>query len=93
VSDVEETGYPRTDGSIDYRSWSTVTNQDGAREGSPALDVRGPGPRFEHFMSWTSAGSGAHDGLTYHGFRYFPEPHDIVPGDTFVYTGWVEETE
>jgi hypothetical protein len=91
--DLEEIGYPRTDGSIDYRSWSTVTNQDGAWKSLPQLDVRGPGPRKEHFVSWTSAGSGAYEGLTYHGFWFFPEPRDIVPGDTFVYTGWVEETE
>jgi hypothetical protein len=91
--DLEEIGYPRTDGSIDYRSWSTVTNQDGAWKSLPQLDVRGPGPRNEHFVSWTSAGSGAYEGLTYHGFWFFPEPHAMVPGDTFVYTGWVEETE
>ena len=91
--ELDEVGYPRTDGSIDYRPWSTVTNQDGAWEASPALDVRGPRPRQEHFVSWTSVGSGAYAGLTYHGFWHFPEPNDIRPGDTFVYTGWVEATE
>ncbi len=55
--------------------------------------VRGPGPGYEHFMYWTSTGSGAYEGLTYHGFWRFMEPKDIVPGDTFVYTGWIEETK
>lgn len=89
--DLEEIGYPRTDGSIDYRSWSTVTNQDGSWKAPAELDVRGPSPRFEHFQAWTASGSGAYEGLTYHGFWFFPERRDIVPGDTFVYTGWIEE--
>jgi len=91
--DVEEIGDPRPDGSIDYRAKSTVTNPGGAWESLVSADpmVRGPGPGYEHFMYWTSTGSGAYEGLTYHGFWRFMEPKDIVPGDTFVYTGWIEE--
>jgi len=93
--DVEEIGNARPDGSIDYLAESTVTNPDGAWESLVSADpmVRGPGPGYEHFMYWTSTGSGAYAGLTYHGFWRFMEPHDFVPGDTFVYTGWIEETK
>ena len=91
---VEEIGSPRADGSIDYRSSYTMSSRDGSWDApSGAIQVRGPGPRFEHFMYWTSTGSGAYAGLTYHGFWHFPEPNGIQPGDTFVYTGWIEEAE
>jgi hypothetical protein len=53
--------------------------------------VRGPAPGYEHFQHWTATGSGAYTGLTYHGFWHFMEPHDLVHGDRFVYTGWIEE--
>jgi len=91
---VEEIGDARSDGSIDYRAESTVSNQDGAWD-SPfgPVDLRGPGPGYEHFMYWTSTGSGAYAGLTYHGFWRFMEPRDFVPGDEFVYTGWIEEAK
>ena len=91
---VEPIGSPRPDGSQDYRASNTLASQDGAWA-TPAgpVDVRGPGPRFEHFMYWMSKGSGAYAGLTYHGFWRFMEPHDIVPGDKFVYTGWITEAK
>jgi len=92
---VEEIGSARSDGSIDYYASNTVSNQDGAWETLVSADpmVRGPSPGYEHFMYWTSTGSGAYAGLTYHGFWRFMEPHDFVPGDTFVYTGWIEEAK
>jgi len=92
---VLEVGSARPDGSIDYLATSTVSNQDGAWHSpmSPDPMVRGPGPGYEHFMYWTSTGSGAYAGLTYHGFWRFMEPHDFVPGDTFVYAGWIEEAK
>jgi len=91
---VEEIGSPRPDGSIDYRASNALTDRDGswATTAGP-VDVRGPGPQFEHFMYWTSTGSGAYADLTYHGFWHFTEPHDIVPGDKFVYSGWVDEAK
>jgi hypothetical protein len=57
------------------------------------INVRGPGPRFEHFMYWTSTGSGAYAGLTYHGFWRFMEPQPLKVGDTFVWTGFIEEAQ
>jgi len=91
---VEEIGSPRADGSIDGLASHTVSSQDGSWDAPPSgAMVRGPGPRFEHFMYWTSTGSGAYAGLTYHGFWHFPEPKDMQPGDTFVYTGWIEEAD
>jgi len=92
---VEEIGSARSDGSIDYYASNTLSNQDGAWETLVSADpmVRGPSPGYEHFMYWTSTGSGAYAGLTYHGFWRFMEPHDFVPGDTFVYTGWIEEAK
>jgi hypothetical protein len=90
--DVEEIGSARPDGSIDFLSSNTITNQDGSWDApSGPVQVRGPGPRLEHFMYWTETGSGAYAGLTYHGFWYFPEPENIQPGDEFVYTGWIDE--
>ena len=38
-------------------------------------------------------GSGAYAGLTYHGFWYFPERKSFRPGDTFVWSGWIEEAK
>ena len=38
-------------------------------------------------------GSGAYAGLTYHGFWYFPERNSFRPGDTFVWSGWIEEAK
>jgi len=92
---VLEDGTARPDGSIDYLATSTVSNQDGAWRSPMSADpmVRGPGPGYEHFMYWTSTGSSAYAGLTYHGFWRFMEPHDFVPGDTFVYAGWIEEAK
>jgi hypothetical protein len=94
VGSPEEIGTSRSDGSIDFRAASTLTNQDGAWT-SPAgtVDVRGPAPRSEHFMYWTSTGSRAYAGLTYHGFWHFMEPQPLEVGDTFVWTGFVEEAQ
>jgi len=94
-SGVKEVGTARPDGSIDYLAASTVRNQDGAWHSPMSADpmVRGPAPGYEHFQYWTSTGSGAYAGLTYHGFWRFMEPHELVPGDRFVYTGWIEETQ
>ena len=90
----EEIGSQRADGSIDYLAESTLTNEDGAWDSpsGPSM-VRGPGPGFEHFMYWTSTGSGAYEGLTYHGFWCFLERQPLAAGDTFVWTGWIEETK
>ena len=89
----EEIGTRRPDGSIDYRVAGTVSNADGTwlPTTSAAAMVRGPGPAFEHFQYLPSAGSGAYEGLTYHGFSYYPEPESFVPGDTIILTGWIEE--
>jgi hypothetical protein len=82
----------RADGSADLHSSSTITNQAGSWDApSGPIQVRGPRPRNEHFMYWTSTGSGAYAGLTYHGFWYFPETHAFRPGDTFVWSGWIEQ--
>lgn len=91
---VEEIGSPRADGSIDFRASNTITNPDGSWN-TPAgpIEVRGPKPRYEHFIYSRSAGSGAYAGLTYHSFWYFPEPRPLEPGDTFVWTGWIDERE
>jgi hypothetical protein len=89
----EELGASRPDGSIDYRVAGTVSNADGTWQPTTSTDamVRGPGPVFEHFQYLPSAGSGAYEGLTYHGFCYFPEPEPVVPGHTVILTGWIEE--
>ena len=91
----EEIGTERPDGSIDYRVPTTWSNQDGTWQPttSSAAMVRGPRPAFEHFQYGPSAGSGAYEGLTYHNFSYYPEPKPFVPGDTFIYTGWIEEAK
>ena len=94
VGSPEEIGSARADGSIDYLASSTLTNQDGAWDSpSGVINVRGPTPGFEHFMYWTSTGTGAYAGLTYHGFWRFMEPRPLAIGDTFVWTGWIEEAE
>ena len=67
----------------DYRSSTTVGDVERMRSG----------PRFAHFMYWTSTGSGAYAGLTYHGFWYFPEPENFQPGDKFVWSGWIDEAD
>jgi hypothetical protein len=89
----EELGAERPDRSIDYRVASTVSNADGTWQPTTSTDamVRGPGPVLEHFQYLPSAGSGAYEGLTYHDFCYYPEPEPVVPGHTFVLTGWIEE--
>ena len=92
VGSPEEIGSQRADGSIDYLASSTLTNQDGAWESpSGIVNVRGPGPGFEHFMCWTSTGSGAYAGLTYHGFWRFMERQPLAVDDTFVWTGFIQE--
>jgi len=94
VGSPEEIGSQRADGSIDYLAESTLTNQDGAWDSpSGIVNLRGPGPGFEHFMYWTSTGSGAYAGLTYHGFWRFMEPQPLMIGDTFVWTGFIEEAK
>ena len=94
VGSPEEIGSQRADGSIDYLAESTLTNQDGAWDSPSGIaNVRGPGPGFEHFMYWTSTGSGAYAGLTYHGFWRFMERQQLAVDDTFVWTGWIEETK
>jgi hypothetical protein len=91
---LEEIGSQRADGSIDFYASSTLTNQDGAWDSpSGPINVRGPGPGFEHFMYWTSTGSGAYAVLTYHGFWHFMEPQPLKVGDTFVWTGFIEEAQ
>jgi len=91
----EETGAERPDGSIDYRVSCTWSNADGTWQPttSTAAMVRGAEPVFEHFQYFPSAGSGAHEGFVYHCFSYYPEPEPFVPGDTFIYTGWIEEAK
>jgi hypothetical protein len=89
---IEGIGYARPDGSSDMLSSNTLGNQDGSWDApSGPIQVRGPAPRFEHFLYWTSTGSGAYAGLTYHGFWFFPEPRSFRPGDKFVWSGWIEE--
>jgi hypothetical protein len=89
---VEEIGSARSDGSVDLLASNTITNQDGSWDTpSGPIEVRGPAPVFEHFMYWTSTGSGAYAGLTYHSFWYFPEPSELRVGDEFVWSGWIEE--
>jgi hypothetical protein len=89
---MEERGSERSDGSIDYRATGTMTKQDGVWEGAWGPGVRGPG-RVEHFQYDSSTGSGAYAGLTYHSFWHYMERRDYVAGDTFIVTGWIEETE
>jgi hypothetical protein len=42
-------------------------------------------------MYWTSTGSGAYAGLTYHGFWRFMERQPLAVDDTFVWTGFIQE--
>jgi hypothetical protein len=91
---VEEIGSARSDGSIDFYASHTLSNQDGSWDApSGPIQVRGPDPGQEHFVSWTSTGSGAYAGLTYHGFWRFMEPRPFKPGDKFVYAGWIVEAK
>jgi hypothetical protein len=92
VANVVEDGAPRADGSIDYGGAWTLTNADGAWACDGFHGVRGPG-RVEHFQYGVAEGSGAYAGLTLHTFMDFMERRDIVPGDTFVVTGWIEEAK
>ncbi len=93
--DIEGIAETRPDGSLDYRVESTISNEDGVWDSPWSTDpmVRGPRPDFEHFQYWKSTGSGAYAGLTYHGFWYFPERKSFRPGDTFVWSGWIEEAK
>jgi hypothetical protein len=90
--DIAEVDGARPDGSADLLASNTITNQAGSWSApSGPVQIRGPRPTNEHFMYWTSTGSGAYAGLSYHGFWYFPEPRAMRPGDTFVWSGWIEE--
>jgi hypothetical protein len=93
--DIEGIAGTRPDGSLDYRVESTISNEDGGWNSPWSTDpmVRGPRPDYEHFQYWKSTGSGAYAGLTYHGFWYFPERKSLRPGDTFVWSGWIEEAK
>jgi hypothetical protein len=91
-AEVVEEGAPRPDGSIDYGGSWTQTNADGAWECAAFDGVRGTG-RIEHFQYAVAKGSGAYAGLTCHAFMDFMERRDIVPGDRFVVTGWIDERE
>ena len=91
--DIEGIGNSRSDGSLDYRVESTISNEDGVWNSPWSTDpmVRGPKPDYEHFQYSKSTGSGAYEGLVYHHLWYFPERESFQPGDTFVWTGWIEE--
>ena len=92
--DIGEISRARSDGSADLLSSNTISNQDGSWDApSGPIQVHGPAPPSEHFLYWSSTGSGAFAGLTYHGFWYFPETHDLLPGDEFVWSGWIEEAK
>jgi hypothetical protein len=71
-----------------------MTDENGAWD-TPAgpIDARGPKPEYEHFMYWTSKGSGSFAGLTYVGFWYFPEPEPLQPGDAFIWSGSIDEPD
>ena len=87
-----DVGGARSHGSADPLTSNTVSDPDGSRDApSGPIQVRGPAPRFEHVLYWTTAGSGAYAGLTCHGLPYFPETHAFVPGDESVWSGWMEE--
>jgi hypothetical protein len=93
--DIEGIGETRPDGSLDYRVESTISNEDGAWDSPWSTDpmVRGPRPDYEHFQYSKSTGSGAYEGLVYHAFWFFPERKSLRPGDTFVWSGWIEEAK
>jgi hypothetical protein len=93
--DIEGIGNSRSDGSLDYRVESTISNEDGAWNSPWSTDpmVRGPQPDNEHFQYSKSTGSGAYEGLVYHHFWYFPERESLQSGDTFVWAGWIEEAK
>lgn len=90
---LEEIGRQRPDGSIDYFTWCTLTNQSGTWEDPLSTAVRGPGPGFEHFQYSLSLGSGAYEGLVYRSYWRFMERRKLVPGDTWVWAGWIREKE
>jgi len=89
---IEEIGRQRRDGSIDYSSWSTLTNARGNWLARPSTAVRGP-RGIEHFQYWTSKGSGAYAALYYHAFWRFMERRPLAPGDTWIWTGLIEEVQ
>lgn len=89
---IEEIGRQRSDGSIDYSAWSTLSNARGAWKAPAVTAVRGPGG-IEHFQYWTSAGSGAYADLYYHVFWRFMERRPLAPGDTWTWAGLIEEVE
>lgn len=89
-AEIVEEGSSRPDGSIDYGGSWMLTNADGAWECVAFDGVRGPGT-VEHFTYAVANGSGAYAGLTFHTFMDFRETRTIVPGDTFVIAGWIEE--
>jgi hypothetical protein len=90
---LEEIGRQRPDGSIDYLTWCTLTNQPGAWEDPLSTAVRGPGPGFEHFQYSLFLGSGANEGLVYRSYWHFMERRRLAPGDTWVWAGWIREKE
>jgi hypothetical protein len=89
---IEEIGRQRSDRSIDYSAWSTLSNARGAWEAPAVTAVRGPGG-IEHFQYWTSAGSDAYADLYYHVFWRFMERRPLAPGDTWIWAGLIEEAE
>jgi hypothetical protein len=88
---LEEVGRTRPDGSIDYLTSCTLTNQDGAWKEPLSTAVRGPGPEFEHFQYSGYLGSGAYEDLFYRSLWHFTEWHRLAPGDTWIWAGWIEE--
>ena len=70
-------------------------DQPGRRLGEPRRRPQRarPRPGVRAFQCWTSTGSGAYEGLTYHGFWRFMERQPLALGDTFVWTGWIEEAK
>ena len=93
--DIEGIGNSRSDGSLDYRVESTISNEDGVWNSPWSTDpmVRGPKPDYEHFQFSKSTGSGAYEGLVYHHLWYFPERESFQPGDTWVWAGWIDEAK
>jgi hypothetical protein len=93
--DIEGIGNSRSDGSLDYRVESTISNEDGVWNSPWSTEpmVRGPKQDYEHFQYSKSTGSGAYEGLVYHHLWHYPERESFQPGDTFVWTGWIEEAQ
>jgi len=90
---LEEIGRQRPDGSIDYLTQCTLTNQDGAWEEPLSTAVRGPAPGSEHFQYSLYVGSGAYEGLVYRSYWHFMERRPLAPGDTWIWAGWIREKE